>query len=193
MINGRSVSLKALDSSCLPFLYKWRNDHDLMSFYGLSPIISIEKLQKEIQTNKALKNRLDFMVLTRGKNPIGMVWLKQIDWINRHCEINCMIGEKSHRANVFGPEAIFLLLLFCMNGLNLNKVYAKMVEFAEQSHALVTLAGFKKEAVLKKMVFQEGQYRDLFVYGLLQKEFQTFIKSPAGQQYRLSSRQRQKR
>lgn len=185
--------LKTLDSDDLHHLYKWRNDPDLMAFYGLSPIISIEKLNEEIKANKRLQSRLDFMVLTRKKTPIGMVWLKRIDWINRHCELNCMIGEKSHRANVFGPEAMFLLLCLCMDELNLHKVYAKIVEFARQSHDLVTLAGFKKEAVLKKMVFHDGQYWNLFIYGLFRREFNCFINSPIGQKYLLFSRQGLKR
>lgn len=189
MINGRYVSLKTLDSDYLHLVYKWRNDPDLMAFYGLSPIISIEKTQEEIKTNKALKNRLYFIILTPKKDPIGMVWLKRLDWINRHCEINCMIGEKNHRSKVFGPEAIFLLLLFCMNELNLHKVYAKILEFARESHDLVTRAGFKKEAILRKMVFQDGKYWDLFIYGLLRKEFKLFINSAQGQKYLLSSRQ----
>jgi RimJ/RimL family protein N-acetyltransferase len=170
-------------------VYKWYNDPDLMAFYGLSPIISIEKIQEEIKTNKALNNRLDFIVLNQKKDPIGMVWVKRLDWVNRHCEINCMIGEKSHRSKVFGPEAIFLLLIFCMNELNLNKVYAKIVEFARESHQLVTLAGFKKEAVLRKMMFQNGKYWDLFIYGLLRKDFKQFINSTKGKEYLLSSRQ----
>jgi len=170
-------------------VYKWRNDPNLMAFYGLSPIISIEKIQEEIKTNRALKNRLDFIVLTQKKYPIGMVWIKRLDWINRHCEINCMIGEKSHRSQVFGPEAIFLLLLFCMNELNLHKVYAKTVGFASESHNLVTLAGFKKEAILRKMVFQNGKYWDLFIYGLLRKEFKGFINSAKGKKYLLFLRQ----
>lgn len=182
--------LKTLDSDDLHHLYKWRNDPDLMAFYGLSPIISSEKLHQDIKADKRLQNRIDFMVLTRKKNPIGMVWLKRIDWVNRHCELNCMIGEKSHRSSVFGPEAMFLLLCLCMNELNLHKVYAKIVEFARQSQDLVALAGFKKEAVLRKMVFHDGQYWNLFIYGLLREEFNCFINSAQGQKYLQSSRQR---
>jgi len=189
LINGRTISLKPLDSDYLPLVYKWRNDPDLMAFYGLSPIISIEKIQEEIKANKGLKNRLDFIILTQKRDPIGMVWLKRIDWVNRHCELNCMVGEKSHRAKVFGAEAIFLLLLLCMNELNLHKVYAKIVDFATESHDLVTRTGFKKEAVLRKMVFQDGKYRDLIIYGLLRKEFEQFINSAKGRKYLLFSRQ----
>lgn len=189
MINGRSVSLKKLESDYLHHIYKWRNDPDLMSFYGLYPIISIDKVQEEIKANKNLKNRLDFIVLSKNRDPIGMVWLKRIDWINSNCELNCMIGEKSFRSKVFGAEAIFLLLLLCMNELNLHKVYAKIIEFAHESHDLVSHAGFKKEAVLRKMVFQDGKYWDLIIFGLLRKEFERFINSTQGQKYLLSSRQ----
>jgi RimJ/RimL family protein N-acetyltransferase len=189
LINGRSVNLKKLESDYLPHIYKWRNDPELMRFYGLYPILSLDKVQEEIKTNKNLKNRLDFIVLSKNRDPIGMVWLRRIDWINSNCELNCMIGEKNFRSKVFGAEAIFLLLLFCMNELNLHKVHAKIIEFAHESHALVSNAGFKKEAVLKKMVFQDGKYRDLIVYGLLRKEFEAFTRSTQGQKYLLFSRQ----
>ena len=182
MINGRSVSLKKLESDYLPHIYKWRNDPELMRFYGLYPILSLDKVQEEIKANKNLKNRLDFIVLSKN-NPIVMVRVKRIDWINSNCELNCMIGEKSFRSKVFGAEAIFILLLFCMNELNLHKVYAKIIEFALESHNLVSEAGFKKEAVLRKMVFQDGKYWDLIIYGLLRKEFEEFINSTQGQKY----------
>jgi len=188
LIDGRTVSLKKLEPDYLHHIYKWRNDPELMDFYGLYPTISMDKVHEEIKANKNLKNRLDFIVLSKNRDPIGMVWVKRIDWINSNCELNCMIGEKSYRSKVFGAEAIFLLLLFCMNELNLHKVYAKIIEFARESHKLVSHIGFKKEIALKKMVFQHGKYWDLIIYGLLRKEFEAFINSTQGQKYLLSSR-----
>lgn len=183
MISGRLVILKRLGLNYLPYIHKWRNDQQLMSFYGLFPCASMAKIERAVNKDIESRDRLDLIVETLKGEVIGAAWLKRIDWRMRTCDLNMMIGENDFRSKIYGAEAEFLLLKYSMHELNMHKVYAKIVEFAHESQRLVSEAGFKKEAVLRKAVYQNGKYWNLFIFGLLQQEFETFLASPRGQKY----------
>ena len=189
MISGRLVNLKRLGLKYLPHIYKWRNDQQLMSFYEIFPCASMAKIEQAVNKNIKSGDRLDLIVETLKGDAIGAAWLKRIDWRMRTCDLNMMIGENDYRSKLYGAEAEFLLLKYSMHELNMHKVYARIVEFARESQKLVREAGFKKEAVLRKAVYQNGTYWDLLVFGLLQQEFSEFLNSPRGQKYlRMSNR-----
>lgn len=189
MISGRLVNLKRLGLDYLPYIYKWRNDQQLMSFYGLFPCASMAKIEQTVNKDMESGNRLDLIVETVKGDVIGAAWLERIDWRMRTCDLNMMIGEDDYRSKLYGAEAEFLLLKYSMHELNMHKVHAKIVEFARESQKLVREAGFKKEAVLRQAVYQNGKYWDIVVFGLLQQEFEKFLNSPRGHKYlRMSNR-----
>jgi RimJ/RimL family protein N-acetyltransferase len=188
LISGRLVKLKRLGLQHLPYIYKLRNDKKLMSFYDLFPCSSMFKIEKTVKNEIKSKDRLDFVVQTLKCDVIGAAWLKRIDWRGRACEINIMISEKKHRLTVYGAEAGFLLLKYTMSELNMHKVYSKITEFALESQRLLLDAGFKREAILRKAFYQNGKYWDLYLYGMLQREFESFFTTPRMQRYLTSLR-----
>jgi RimJ/RimL family protein N-acetyltransferase len=188
LITGRLVNLKRLGLDHLSYIHKWRNDQELMSFYGLLPCASLVKVELAVKNEIQSKDRLDLIVETMKGDVIGAAWLKRINWRVRTCELNIMIAEKDFRSKIFGLEAEFLLLKYSMQELNMHKVYAKIVEFAHESQRLALEAGFKQEAVFRKATYQKGKYWDLLVFGLLQHEFEAFLASPRGQKYLSRSR-----
>ena len=98
-----------------------------------------------------------------------------------------MVGERDKRHIVFGAEAEFLLLLYAFRQLNMHKVYGRVIEYAKEAEALVKEIGFKKEAVLRRLIYQKGQYWDMYLYGILDREFEEFLTTPKGKRYLAAS------
>ncbi|MBW2057722.1 MAG: GNAT family N-acetyltransferase [Deltaproteobacteria bacterium] len=180
MIKGRRVNLRRLRLSDLPCLLKWWADGELMRYYDRLPVNSPVEVEEEIRRNIGSPNRLDFMVETKRGEPVGLMYLQKIDWRNRHCELHIMVGEQARRNGLFGVEAAFLLSRYSFHQLNMHKIYGRVFEYASTVQTLTEHLGFRREAVLRNSVYQGGRYWDLYIYGLLKREFEAYLKTSKG-------------
>ncbi len=187
MIEGRTVNLRRLKIDDLPNVFKWRQDAELMRYYDALPINMPSEIEEELRGDISSTNRLDFIIETKKGESIGTVYLKKINWKDRHTEVHVMVGERDKRYIFFGAEAEFLLLLYAFRQLNMHKVYGRVIEYAKEAENLVKEIGFKKEAVLRRVIYQKGQYWDLYLYGILDREFEEFLTTPKGRRYLAAS------
>jgi len=183
MIKGRTVNLQRLKIDDLPYIFKWRQDAELSRYYDELPINMPLEIEHEIRTKISSPNRLDLIIESKKGEAIGVVFLKNISWKDRNAELHAMVGEKDKKYIGFGAEALFLLLLHAFRQLNMHKIYGRVIEYAKESEALVKEVGFEKEAVFKRFIYQKGRYWDLYIYGLLNREFEEFLKSKKGRRY----------
>lgn len=183
MIKGRTVNLRRLKIDDLPYIFKWRQDPELSRYYDELPISMPLEIEQEIHTRISSPIRLDLVVETIKGEVIGVVFLKNINWKDGNAELHGMVGEKHKKYIGFGAEALFLLLLHAFRQLNLHKVYGRVIEYAKESEALIKEAGFEKEAVLRRYIYQNGRYWNLNIYGLLNREFEEFLKRKKGRKY----------
>ncbi len=187
MIRGRTVILRKPKLDDLPIIFKWRQDAELSRYYDILPINMPLELEQELRNNLSSMNRIDFIIETRKGEAIGMVYLKNISWKDGNVELHTMVGEKEKRHIVFGAEAQFLLLIYAFRQLNMHKIYGRVIDYAKEEEALIKEVGFVKEAVLRRLIYQKGQYRDVYIYGLLDREFEVFLNSAKGRKYLTAS------
>jgi len=190
MIKGRTVNLRRITMSDLPRVFEWCQDGELLKYYDELPVNAPVEIEHILQQNIAAMDRIDYIIETKQRKTIGRIFLSRINWENRNLEIHIMVGETKKRNMFFGAESAFLMLLHTFHQLGMHKVYGRVLEYAGEVEALQKEMGFTKEAVLKKRYFQKGQYRDAFLYGLLDREFEDLLKSPKGQKYLAASRGR---
>ena len=169
--------------SDLPKVIEWWQDKELLKYYDELPVNSPSEMEHILRQNISAIDRIDYIIETKKKEPIGRVYLSRINREDRNLEIHTMVGEKNRRNMFFGAEAAFLILLHAFHRLGMHKVYGRVLEYAKEAESLQKEMGFTKEAVLKKRYFQKGKYRDAFLYGLLDREFEDLLKSPKGQKY----------
>ena len=64
-----------------------------------------------------------FVIVTLDKDKlIGLIGLEDINHINRTGTLGIFIGDKEHRSNGYGTEAIRLILDYGFNYMNLNNI-----------------------------------------------------------------------
>ena len=183
MIKGRSVNLRKITMADLPKVFEWCEDKELMKYYDELPVYAPFEMEHILRQNISAVDRIDYIIETKEKKPIGRIFLSMINWDDRHLELHTMVGEINKRNIFFGAEAAFLMLLYTFHQIGMHKVYGRVIEYAKEAEALLKEIGFTKEAVLKKRYFQGGRYWDAFLYGLLDREFEDLLKSSKGQKY----------
>ncbi|WNB91165.1 GNAT family N-acetyltransferase [Bacillus sp. NEB1478] len=80
---------------------------------------------------------------------------------------------REHWKKGYASDAIKIILHYFFNELRYQKVNAYVYSFNAGSIRLHNHLGFTKEGCLRNMVFTEGRYYDLFIFGLTKQEFNT--------------------
>ena len=178
MLVGKRVLLRAHGNSLDDdwSVVKWRNDPKVKSFFFEEEPLSLNQHLEWV--NKVIQDpnsRYYLIQIFDGEEvgiDIGTIGLSDIDWRNRVAEFGWfLIGELKYRSLGYGKEAIFLLLDYAFNHLNLNRIWLQTMTLNESASVIYRKMGFQGEGVLKEQKFKSGKYIDVYIYGLLRGDF----------------------
>lgn len=172
MIAGSKTYLTALNRSSLEQLREWRNNPELRKYFREYREIS-DAMQESWFNSKVLNNdkQVDFEIhdLKTGKL-IGHCGLNYISWVNRTAELAVYIGEPSFRNGGYGFDALTMLMNYGFNILNLNRIWCEVFSNNEAIHIYRKL-GFVDEGKLRQHHYENGEYLDCFMLGLLKSDW----------------------
>jgi len=121
--------------------------------------------------NFAIRARKDTpMLLT-----VGFCAAKNIDWVSRHAELFFVMQDGNSGPAVTIPNteytktAFKMLLDFCFDELNLQKVFIDVLE-ANNIKGVLDEFGFVAEGVRRQAKFKRGRFVDVTVCSLLVQE-----------------------
>lgn len=168
------IKLRALTKEDAKTSWAWRNNVDMQYYYSGHPFfINIEKEEAWISKVSTSDMPLSAFGIEETENStlIGMVFLKDINLIHRNAEFAIFIGDDKVKGKGYATQATNKALDFAFNKLNLNRVFLKVQEDNANAIKLYTKCNFKKEGVLRKSVYKNGNYLDELVFSILQSEF----------------------
>ncbi len=108
--------------------------------------------------------------LKQEKLYIGSCGIQEIDQKNRIGEIGISI-KKEYWGKGYGTEAFNLLVNFCFEEVNLNKIKLNVFDFNKRGISSYKKLGFKQEGCLREEIYRFGRYNDVIVMGLLKSEW----------------------
>ncbi len=177
MLIGENIRLRPLQFGDENLFFKWRNDLDyirLTKSFRLPKHQRIEKDWLESVMKDKSNRSITFIIETvSDSESIGFVQLNSMDWISRNCMFGIAITEKNQQGKGFGKEVMRLLFKYAFDNLNLLKIGLEVTAFNENSIYLYEKIGFEKEGELKKQYFWDGEYHDVYIYGLFKENFVT--------------------
>lgn len=178
MWKGRKIIFRPLEPTDAQTLQKWYVDKDFRLGYNEYASVELAAIQQEITIlgGDILDPRVEKVVyLVQRKNdkrPIGLAGLRNLDRRNGNAEIILGIGEKDMRLAGYGVDILILLLDLVFYQLGLEKVYYAINDNNGLGLRSALSFGFISEGKMRKQVFVEGQYVDLWILGLLKEEYE---------------------
>lgn len=102
--------------------------------------------------------------------PVGSVYIRDIDHTHHKGEYGIFIGEDSARGRGIGTVAAKLMIKYAFEELGLHKLFLRV--FADNARALGSYekAGFRQEAYLKDDVCIDGVYRDMVLMAVINEK-----------------------
>ena len=132
------------------------------------------QIEKWFETITNDDSRLDFIISQqRDIELLGTISLTNIDLLNRSAQLNLIIPTERHRNKGIGSEAVFLVLLYAFETLNLNRIQIEIPTYNQIAIAVATKIGFQQEGVLRQAYFENNAYHDVLQFGILKSEFET--------------------
>jgi RimJ/RimL family protein N-acetyltransferase len=175
MLIGKKVILVAPKKEYLPKFVKWMNDPEVLQFLTMYRPITVEEEEKWYQSITNNPKEIHFSILGKigsENDPklIGNIGIT-LDNRNRVGSIGIVIGEKPYWGKGYGTEALQILIEYAFQTLNLHRVELMVYSSNPRAIACYNKVGFKKEGVLRKSVFINGEYHDKIWLGLLKEEW----------------------
>ena len=159
---------------------RWTHDSEFMRLMEVSPARPMsaamirkqyEKLEKQIEENK---NLYHFMIRAKADDRlIGKATVQWIEWANGNGFLRLGIGSAEDRGKGYGTQALSMLLRFAFAELNLFRVSAIVAEYNTGAVALLEKFGFVQEVCRRQSLERDGRRWDLYVFGLLNNEWQS--------------------
>jgi RimJ/RimL family protein N-acetyltransferase len=184
LFEGQDIRFGPIDHEKDPEIEsKWTHDSEFMRLMDTIPARPMssamikkqyEKLEKQIEEDKKIYH---FMIRAKADDRlIGKAIIQWIEWTNGNGFIRIGIGAAEDRRKGYGTQALRMLLRFAFAELNLFRVSAIVPEYNEGGIALLQKFGFVQEVCRRKSLERDGRRWDLYVFGLLNEEWQNQAK-----------------
>ncbi|WP_069804830.1 GNAT family N-acetyltransferase [Thermogemmatispora onikobensis] len=169
---GERVYLRPLEPGQDNHLYAtWLNDEEIRRYFSVYPTSDARAKERLEQLYRDGKHIIFGVALKSNNRLIGLVGLKDINYINQTAEFYIIIGDRAVWGQGYGTEATKLMIRYGFMELNLNRIQTQDMEENIGGWRADEKAGFKYEGTLRQAILRFGKYHDVRVYSLLRSEY----------------------
>lgn len=175
ILRGDKVRLTALSDEDLKSVAEWHQDAGFLRMYDSKPAYprTEEELASSIRAQQERDDTYLFAIhLIDTERIIGILSLDGIAWTHGTCFVSIGIGEEADRGQGYGREAMQLALKFAFHELNLHRICLTVFSYNPVAITMYESLGFTKEGTYREHLLRDGQRHDMYLYGLLQREWE---------------------
>jgi RimJ/RimL family protein N-acetyltransferase len=174
ILRGSVVRLTAVEQEDLAAIGHWYEDAGFARLFDAAPAApkSASQLAHWLEELQKDKNGYLFAVRPLERETLlGYVELDGIMWSNGSAWLGLGIGDRGNWGQGYGTEAVRLALKFAFDELNLHRVQLTVFSYNERAVALYEKLGFVREGAFREHLQRDGQFYDMYLYGLLRREW----------------------
>ncbi len=172
ILEGKDIYLRPMTEEDTDLIVKWRNEEFVReNFIYQKPFTReghLHWMETMVKTGKVVQ----FMICTKKDEPVGSVYLRDIDENRHKAEYGIFIGEKEALSKGYGTDAAKLMIRYSFEELKLHKLMLRVLAGNERARKSYENAGFIQEAYLKDEVYLKDGYRDVILMAVLNPDDQ---------------------
>ena len=171
-IVGERIYLRPLEPAQDNHLYStWMNNEEIRRYFSIYPTSDTRAKERLDLLYKDGKHIIFGVALNSDNTLIGLVGLKDINYINQSAEFYVIIGNPAAWGKGYATEATKLMVRYGFMELNLNRIQTQDIEENIGGWRADEKAGFKYEGTLRQVILRFGKYHDVRVYSILRSEY----------------------
>ena len=165
MLEGKRVLLRAISREDMNRQCEFENDPEIWYWDGGPPKpTKLETVMSHYEGNIGSGESASFAIEVDGKY-IGYCSLSGFHVVNRTCELQVEIGDKSYWGLGYGREIVDLLLEYAFTHRNVNRVWLATHSKNERAIRCYLACGFVEEGRLRQHIWLNGEYVDRVYMG----------------------------
>ena len=168
-LQGEHIYLRALEPTDLDFLYQLENDEKVWEVSNtLTPYSKyvlkqyLDNAHRDIFEVKQLR-----LAICTNEKLVGFIDVFDFDPKHRRAGLGIVIANEEDRGKGYAFEAIQLICNYGFTHLNLHQFFANISEENKNSIQLFEKVGFQKSGEKKDWIFSEGNFKNEFVFQLI--------------------------
>ncbi len=181
LFRGTRLRLTSLTRDDAPAIAAWYLDSEFARLYDSNPAYPRDEasIAASLESQGKDPNAVLFGIrLLDDDALIGDVRITEIEWSNQVAGLSIGIGERNKWSRGYGREAMELVLAFAFRELNLRRVQLTVFDYNERAIALYERLGFRREGVFREFGQRDGERYDMYLYGLLRREWESTAHLP---------------
>lgn len=178
-IQGKQVTLRAIEYEDLGVLNKWANEPEIQYWLG-GWHFPINKNDQEKWYENLTANSLNqrFAIETVEFGLIGTANLVDIDWKNKNAFHGMLLGDKNIRGKGFAKDTVFAIMRYAFEELGLQRLDGSMIEYNEASLKMyIQKCGWKEEGRQRSWYFRKNKYWDRIMVGITKEDYFELIQN----------------
>ena len=175
MLRGNRVTLGPIKREYIESFLKWFNDPEITQYLVIYRPMTRMAEEEWMENLKERENTIRFSITIPYEDGseilIGNCGIHNINWKNRVGEVGIVIGEKDYQNMGYGTEAIELLLEYCFNTVNLNRIELEVYDYNLRAIKSYRKIGFIEEGRKRQFMWNKGKYHDAIMMSILAEEW----------------------
>jgi RimJ/RimL family protein N-acetyltransferase len=164
---GKLINLVVVEGAeAVAKIMAFRNDPKLGCFIGRNFPFTTGKTIEDINGKDKV-----FLSIAQADEIIGFITLRSINLLNGTAKMTTFLGTEANLGKGIGMEAHELMLRYAFQTLNLRKVSTAIFAFNTRSIRCLEKSGFRREGVLEKEYYINGEYCDDILFRLFKEEW----------------------
>ena len=154
---------------------KWEQQDYIKEFLTINEERTYEEVVREFLDREKDPSDEQYTIILKDKGPIGRVYLSKISRESDSLDLTRIyIGEKQYLGKGYGRESMVLLLDYCFNDLEMERV--SLDHYTGNTAASMYLnLGFKYEGIMRNAAKRDNDYYDLHLMSMLKEEYKKSI------------------
>ncbi|MDR0948332.1 MAG: GNAT family N-acetyltransferase [Lachnospiraceae bacterium] len=156
------VYLRKMRKKDYDLVVAWRNSDKVRRRFIYQEPFTVAGQEVWVRTMIDTGKAIQMMICESDTNdPIGCVYLRDIDHLHLKAELGIFIGENKKRGKGYGTYAAKLMLEYGFHEMNLHRIFLRVLADNEVAIKSYQKAGFVQEGYLKDDVRINGFFNDI--------------------------------
>lgn len=162
---NKNIVVRLLKQSMVSTTYvSWMNDYDVVKFTNQKNLKHTFNSVK-FYVKEKLESEDELLLGFFSNNlHIGNIKIGPINFYNRNTQISYIVGNKNLWGTGIATSVISYIVNYCFESLDLHKVSALTYSNNIASQKVLIKNNFIKEAIIKKQLFFENKFVDMFYF-----------------------------
>jgi RimJ/RimL family protein N-acetyltransferase len=169
LLEGKNVNLRVVEKEDLSLFAEWVNKPEFVGEYN--PLRQLSRTDVERGYEKSSLEQGEFIIEKKDGSKIGYIWhFSSVHPAAKLLEIGYFVVP-SERGKGHCSEAAKIMVDYLFLSSDIVRIQAHTDLRNVASQKVLEKVGFRKEGIIRKSIFNRGEWRDAYVYSILREEW----------------------